>query len=178
MVLLSLPFKLTICYDWSIISFPSSEASVIQGLPEETENISLPGPWTRAGYGTALALPVLSNLPWAGLMRALRSLQSSPERTQRHDRKLRPKCPRIKNFTQQGSTAVPSHHGPHQGRAALTPVDPGLRRRCKASAPYTHTWAGSSWSGAKEAFLGTDSLWKPNPGSSFRQVSSHLTLSW
>lgn len=65
---------------------------------------------------------------------------------------------------------------PTQGRAA--PNASGLRAAVKMqSFPSLYPYLGrSSWPGAKEALLGTDSLWKPTRCSSFRQVSSHAHL--
>ena len=124
---------------------------------------------SRIRNSTCFRVP--SNLLSAGLMRALRSLQSSPERTQRYA---------TAHASKLHSAGV--HHSatgitvPTQGRAA--PNASGLRAAVKMqSFPSLYPYLGrSSWPGAKEALLGTDSLWKPTRCSSFRQVSSHAHL--
>lgn len=100
----------------------------------------------------------------------------SKKRTQRHAQETETQVPTHQNFTQQGSTAVPlASRSPPRGGLLLTPVDSGLRRRCKASAPIPIPGPFQR-SEQAEALLGTDSLWKPTRCSSFRQVSSHPHL--
>ena len=131
--------QLTISYVWSIISFPSSEASVIQGLPEETENISSLGPWTQAGYGAALVpgfRAIFFQQGWWELRDPCSQLQKGLRDTRR---KLRPKCPGIKTSFHSGPPQCRCW-SPSRAGLLLTPMDSVLQWRCKASSPWTHTW--------------------------------------
>lgn len=95
---------------------------------------------SRIWRSTCSGVP--SNLLSAGLMRASRSLQSTPERTQGYPQETETQVPRHQNFIPQWSTTVPlPSRSPPRAGLLLTPVDSVLQWRCKASAPCTHTWA-------------------------------------
>ena len=95
-----------------------------------------------SGIWSSTCSRVPSNLLSAGLMRASRSLQSSPERAQRYAQETETQVPTHHNFIQQWSTTVPlPSRSPPRGGLLLRPMDSVLQWRCKASAPCTHTWA-------------------------------------
>ena len=117
---------------------------------------------------------VPSNFLSAGLMRASRSLQSTPKRTQGYPQKTETQVPTHQNFIPQWSTTV-LLLVPIQGRAALNAN--GLSAAVKMQSflsldPYL---ACSSWPGAKEALLGTDSPWKPTGGAHPSRPARTLT---
>lgn len=118
---------------------------------------------------------VPSNLLSAGLMRASRSLQSTPERTQGYPQETETQVPRHQNFIPQWSTTVPlPSRSPPRAGLLLTPMDSVLQWRCKASRSLDPYLGRSSWPGAKDS--GHWFPMKANGWSSSQQACSHPHL--